>query len=220
MKLFKGSKQLLPFVFVLFSSLNVHAQAVKHGSELGFALGASNYSGDLVERYRFKFYGPSAQLFYKYNVPGDVSVFRVNLLYAELKGDESAIDQNLQQFRQNSFEASVFEPSLLYEYNFYNFRDLNGQYFMAPYLFGGIGAAIVLGEDGAGYFCLPFGTGIKVMVSRHINVGLEFGARLTFNDKLDGIEDAVQYSSSSNNDWYYFTGLTLSYTWYRQICPF
>ena len=215
----KGSTKLLPFLFILTFVFNVQAQGgVKHGNELGFALGISNYTGDLSEKYSVNGLGPAGQLFYKFNIPGEVSVLRLNLLYATLQADELNIDKPLQQSRGESFELGVLEAAAIYEYNFYNFRDLKGVYYMSPYLFGGIGSTITLGGDEGNYFSLPLGVGLKMMISRHLNFGFEFGSRLTFSDRIDGVDDNILFSSSSNNDWYYFYGLTLSYTWYKQIC--
>lgn len=214
----KGSMFILPFLLNVILVSTVRGQ-VSHGSELGASIGVSNYSGDLIEKYRPIFFSPAGQIFYKYNFKGDISVLRLNLLYAGLRASESKIDQPLQNLRNNSFDIQVFDASTMYEYNFYNFRDLKGTYFMSPYMFMGLGATIVFGGDSPAYFNLPMGFGLKVMVSRHINVGAEFGARLTFSDLIDGVSEDVSNSSSSKNDWYYFYGLTASYTWYKQRCP-
>jgi hypothetical protein len=63
--------------------------------------------------------------------------------------------------------------------------------------------------------------GIKSNVSRHIVLGLEVGARYTFTDNLDGSnpkDNTLRFGNINNNDWYVFSGFTLSYTFGRKPC--
>lgn len=89
--------------------------------------------------------------------------------------------------------------------------------------------------------CIPFGVGVKYSFSKRIAVSLEWGMRKTFNDYIDDIsytyyesastisptddgyddllysdpnldhEPNMQRGDSSNNDWYSFAGLTITY---------
>ncbi|TNE78334.1 MAG: hypothetical protein EP332_14745 [Bacteroidetes bacterium] len=100
-------------------------------------------------------------------------------------------------------------------------------------------------EPGKSYspikIAIPFGLGIKYNISKNWTLGFEFGPRLTFTDYLDDVSttynvnaapgsDAAMLSNrtgkpvsatslrgnSNNNDWYYFTGITL----YKTIRPY
>ena len=67
---------------------------------------------------------------------------------------------------------------------------------------------------------LPAIVGLKANVSPYVVLGLEIGARYTFTDNLDGsaaeTEDGLlndlKFGNLNNNDWYVFTGLTISFT--------
>jgi hypothetical protein len=75
----------------------------------------------------------------------------------------------------------------------------------------------------------PFGLGMKFMLPNGINIGLEWSMRKTFTDELDAIDNQYQVGNvhnrpvehrqligfqkgnGSNNDWYSFAGIILSY---------
>ena len=51
------------------------------------------------------------------------------------------------------------------------------------------------------------------------------GARYTFSDEIDGSEpdaqelkEIVRFGNFNNNEWYVFSGLTLTYTFGRKPC--
>jgi hypothetical protein len=208
------------FGFIL-AQANMQAQELTHSVEFGLGVGALNYTGDLSPSYRIKQSKPGAELFFKYNLPNDVSVFRFNLLMGGLGADESAFDSPLTQNRNLSFSTIITEAAFLYEYNFLNFRRVfsNNDYYMTPFLFGGLSASVGSVGGAPAYFGIPFGAGLKFMVTKGVNIGIEYGARKIFSDEIDGYDEDVELSSSSSQDWYYFTALTVSYTLYRDNCP-
>ena len=186
--------------------------------EFGFMLGGTNYSGDLLPRYSLKTLRPAGAIFYRHNYPNEVSVLRMNLMVGQLEASEEMIDEPLRQARQLSFNSGIIELSGIYEYDFFNFRDLKDIYYTSPYLFGGLGLGVTF--EGKAHLVIPFGVGVKFSVAKKLNLGIEFGARKTFTDKLDQIQvDDASLLSSYKNDWYYFTGLTFSKTVYKQVCP-
>ncbi|WP_026235513.1 type IX secretion system protein PorG [Echinicola pacifica] len=85
---------------------------------------------------------------------------------------------------------------------------------------------------------IPFGLGVKYKLQDRLFLSLEFGFRPTLSDFLDKIEgnetyiprfpvdpndpDAivygVNYGNKADKDWYYFLGLTLSYSFYQIEC--
>ena len=63
------------------------------------------------------------------------------------------------------------------------------------------------------------------MLGKRTNLGWELGARKTFNDMIDGAHDVdpatgIQRGYRYDNDWYYFTGITLSYIITKIPCPY
>jgi len=209
------------FIIAILISVTSFAQTkqYKRSNEIGFGIGAVNYTGDLSERFNVKFTGPSAQAFYRYNFSNEVSVLRVNLFGARLDVEEARTNRPLRVARDLSFSGTILEVSVLYEYDFFDFRDIDNRYFMSPYLFGGIGGASIIGDNSVAFANIPFGVGVKYRLTGGWNLGLEFGARKNFTDRLDGVDDEAILNSGIGTDWYYHSALTLSYTFYDLICP-
>lgn len=215
-----GMRKILISLVCILPSLIFAQQELDKHAEIGFGIGAFNYTGDLAQNTNFSALTPGTQFFYRHNSRDQVSVYRLNLLIGSISGDESTIDGALQQARQLSFSRGVTELSFIYEYDFFNYRDMKNQYYMSPYLFGGAAATVLWGTQSNTLFTIPFGAGLKYKLGDNLNLGLEYGARKTFSDDLDSIQDSDEsLSSSTPTDWYYFLGLNLSYTFYKQICP-
>lgn len=191
-------------------------EGVDHHIEYGFSLGVSNYTGDLSPVPQINQFGPSGGVFYRHHLRDKISVIRISLHGGMISAKESNTNFPLLKDRQNSFSTSFVEISGIYEYKFFDFRDIRGVYFMSPYIFGGLGASSV-GTQGT--VIVPFGVGTNFAVGKKLNIGIEFGARKTFSDEIDGFNDDQKLNSSHGTDWYYFTGLTFSRTVYNPICP-
>lgn len=186
--------------------------------ELGFGVGGLNYTGDLAENLRLKYTKPGGNVFYRHNFSNEVSVIRVNLLVGKIGVDESKSPEPLREQRGLEFSGILTELSVLYEYDFFNFRDIKNKYYTSPYLFGGIGATSVIGTPTSNFISIPFGAGIKYRVYKGWNLGAEVGARKNFTDKLDGQDDELLLNTSSLTDWHYFLGVNVSYTFYKLVC--
>lgn len=81
-----------------------------------------------------------------------------------------------------------------------------------------------------GAFAVPMTAGVKVRLNRFLILGAEIGARYTFTDNLDAsypeqleslapaaINDRT-FGNIFSDDWYVFTGATLTYTFGRKPC--
>ena len=68
--------------------------------------------------------------------------------------------------------------------------------------------------------------GYKTTLGQNFVLAAEIGARYTFTDNLDGSnpnkvsenKDDVSFGNINNNDWYVFTGITLTFTFGRKPC--
>ena len=67
--------------------------------------------------------------------------------------------------------------------------------------------------------------GYKATIAKQLILAFEIGARYTFSDELDGsvpdsgwLVDSHSFGNTNNNDWYTFTGFTLTYTFGRNPC--
>jgi len=149
-------------------------------------------------------------------------------------------DRPFHAYRQAESRLSMVEVSAVMEYNFLDYYDLKQKPRVSPYVFVGVAGLVyniklTLHDpilDGANgdrikpfdtniAVAIPFGVGVKYALSKHWNLGLEFGARKLFMDKLDYLleEDPKHLANPYDNDWYYYNGVSVSYTFYRTNCP-
>jgi hypothetical protein len=208
------------FMFILGAFAN-NAQELDHHMEVGVQAGMLSYTGDLSSGANINFRGPAVGAFYRHNYKNNITVFRLNLLVGQLTGSESSSGDPLPEDQNRGFSTMVTEISGIFEYNFFDFRSTTShqQYPICPYLFGGLGFGTVFTDDSPAFLVIPLGAGVKFRVGDKLNMGVEVGARKSFTDKIDGVDNDSDFNSSSAQDWYYFSGLTFSYTRYFQKCP-
>jgi uncharacterized protein YchJ len=66
--------------------------------------------------------------------------------------------------------------------------------------------------------------GVKGRFLEKFIIGAEVGVRYTFTDNLDGSNpkndnfETLRFGNLNSNDWYVFTGLTLTYTFGKNPC--
>lgn len=219
------------FMFLIFFSFPMLAQ----NSEVGIGLGGLSYTGDLHRGYKFLQNRPAATIFYRQTFSNAVSV-RGGFTGGQLIGsDEKPID-DFAALRNNAFDFWMLEAAITIEYNFLDFLHAKSWTNYSPYLFLGIGAFTKFGDEPRGdkykkiQPAIPLGVGMKFLLDPRWQLGVEFGARKTFFDYLDNVsefDEALskkgqnhQYGNQFDQDWYYFVGVTLSYTFYTVPCPF
>ncbi len=208
--------------------LSVSAQ----GLEIGGGLGTSFGTGDVTRGFEVGELGFGGQVFVRYNLSNVVSV-RANALAGQIKGDDETnpIDP-FAELRGFSFKRQNFEAAALFEYNFLDYKERKSLINWSPYFFGGFGLSVATNRQSRDDYSrvqpvIPFGLGIKYRLTEQWNLELEFGARKTFYDGLDRISDFQNpnklnpaYGNELDNDWYYFIGVSVSYTFFSIPCPF
>ncbi|AHM61742.1 hypothetical protein D770_17450 [Flammeovirgaceae bacterium 311] len=237
---------VFPF-FIAFFLWAATAQAQIH--EVGISLGASNYVGDLVQNYSFRNHRPAGSIFYRYNLSNYISL-RGNVMVGKLVGsDERPYDAFAERRNRGQFNNWVNELSVLFEYNFFDHKFFDDRQLpWSPYFVGGIGFMLQHGYDDyrPGNPAQAYAEGVKttdfknyqpvipvgVGVEYHINpawtLGIEWIARKTFFDYLDNTGEVpeivtnknFQYGNPDHKDWYFTTGITLSYTFWTIPCPY
>ncbi|MEX0883789.1 MAG: DUF6089 family protein [Cyclobacteriaceae bacterium] len=107
----------------------------------------------------------------------------------------------------------------------------NGQAYQGDPFAGGYNVGTAL---------IPFGLGIKYKLKDRLFLSLEGGIKATFSDNIDKISNdptylprfttdpgtgdqildptSLNYGNHSDRDWYYFLGLTLSYSFHQVKC--
>jgi hypothetical protein len=122
------------------------------------------------------------------------------------------------------------------EFTFLDFNLHKGGFVSTPYLYTGVTVTKhdnfflansgQLEPEGTESFAygIPMVVGYKAAIAQHFVLAFEIGARYTFSDEIDGsVPDAEELQSKSfgnlnNNDWYTFTGVTLTYTFGKNPC--
>lgn len=200
-------------------------------SEVGFGLGTFNYTGDLVRTYNLAFSKPAATVFYRSNISRVVSL-RTAITGGKIGASDTRkpIDAFAVK-RAASFNLFLLEVSPTFEYHFLNWRDDKRRLRFTPYLFAGVSLFGISGvqQKNAAYsnvqMAIPFGGGMKYVLNPKYYIAFEFGIRKTFFDYLDNISGAdpgfknYQYGNFFDTDNYFFTGITLTYTFYNIPCP-
>lgn len=217
---------------IIVSTFLAHSQTY----EVGGILGGSNYIGDVGKT---NYINPNSLAFggiFKWNRSARHS-FRGSVLIANIKGDDAESNESRRQQRGYSFENTITELSIGLEYTFWEFNMYSGQPQSTPYLYTGLtyfgykalykrANDRIVEYDNAGTAAIPMVVGYKATVGTKMVVGFEIGARYTFTDNLDGSnpvkglenEESLKFGNINSDDWYVFTGVTLTFTFGRRPC--
>lgn len=216
-------------------------------SEIGIGIGGANYKGEVSPNYRFLNNQPALTVFYRRDMSNAITL-RGGVMGSHRIVDDNtfsdeayADDRPYHAYRQAETRLSLLEVSVAGEYNFLDYYDMKQSPRVSPYIFVGVAGLLynvkltlddplLPATSGGGRIkpfetnvavVVPFGVGVKYALSRHWNLGLEFGARKMFTDKLDYLseDDPVHLANPHDNDWYYYNGVSVSYTFYRTNCP-
>jgi len=212
-----------------FASFDTSAQ-ISQRSELGFGLGTFTYTGDLARTYRLSNSRPAATVFYRANISKVIS-FKTALTGGKLaaKDKTNPIDAFAAQ-RDASFNLFLLEGSTTFEYHFLDWRDDKRRLRFTPYLFAGMAMFGISGvptkttEYSNVQIGIPFGGGMKYVLNPKWYLAFEIGIRKTFFDYLDNISEEnpafknYQYGDRYDNDNYFFTGFSLTRTFYDIPC--
>jgi hypothetical protein len=220
-------KRFLFTAITFFSCLFSTAQFL----ELGGGGGVFNYSGDLIRGYRIGNVTPAVSIHHRQNFSNIVSV-KYAFSAGYIKGTDSPPIDVFAEERSFEFRSTLFELSTVFEYNFLEYKKEGFPFRWTPYAFLGVAFTKWNDTDSEADFSriqpsIPFGLGIKKLVGKRFSVDFEFGLRKTFFDYIDGISyddldrlKDYQYGNPSDNDWYYYSGISISYIIYKIPCPF
>lgn len=243
MAVFRFPNALLAGLVLAGSVLLVATPALgQHTSEIGLGLGVTNYKGEISPQLQWQNSRPAGTVFYRRDISSPVTLrgsFTAGALRAadrNVKGVNGGVAP-IPAYRQLTLTGSIVELAAAVEYNFldYHLRKERRLVHATPYLFAGLAgyyaSTTVRSENSAlqadfnrqgGKFgvAIPAGGGVKVALGTHFNVGAEMGVRKTFTDQLDhtGDQDPLLVNAH-DQDWYYYTGLSVSYTLYHIFCP-
>ncbi|MDO6761009.1 DUF6089 family protein [Tamlana sp. 2_MG-2023] len=203
--------------------------------EIGAFAGGSNLIGDIGATDYIAPNAPALGLLYRWNRSSRYS-WRASIIYSDLKAYDSESDDPRRIQRDYDFDSNLLEISAGMEFTFIDFDLHSGEKVWTPYIYTGIssarhenyyylnGSQTSEGES-SWAFGIPIALGIKARIIGNFVIGVEVGARYTFSDEIDGsmpksdaIKPQYQIGNINNNDWYMFSGFTLTYTFGENPC--
>ena len=222
-------KKIFNLLLCFFPFITLNAQI----HEIGVFLGGSNFIGDVGST---TYIAPEKLAFgvlYKWNKSPRHS-YRFSYTQSTIAGNDSESEESARNKRGFSFQNNVKELSAGLEFNFFDFNLHDSDPKLTPYIFSGISYfkydelyienGITEKDKGSNSFAIPIILGLKSNISRHFVLAAEVGARYTFTDNIDGSfpeDDSFadnRFGNLNNNDWYVFTGVTLTYTFGQKPC--
>ena len=162
--------------------------------------------------------------------------FRGNFIIGTLYSDDANSTHKYQETRDLSFNTPVIEVVAQAEFNFLKYKLGAKRYssFYTPYLASGIGFLMVSNSIKPYQLVLPISFGIKLAVTKRLEIGIEWSFRKTFTDHMDDLS-GKEYNVSSmqtknkskykqlavlyNKDWYSYAGLFITYKFFQSGGP-
>lgn len=213
-------RKILAIVIGIMASLGVYAQDdPQYRMEIGAGVGMVSYEGDFNGNVLGNMQ-PMASVLWRYNFD-PYKDLRASVSYGKLKGSSSDSKTYYPDYAETpySFNNSVVDVSLVFEYNFWPYgtgRDYRGAKRLTPYIYGGLGATSVSGGSKSVFTAnVPIGIGVKYKIKERLNVGIDWGIHFSLSDELDGVKDPYRVESSGafkNTDCYSMLQLTLTYS--------
>ncbi len=202
--------------------------------EAGLFIGGSNYQGDLVPTQGplFEETKPLFGIVTRLRL-SNYFALRSNILYGQISGSDANFDDISYVIRRNANSKNNYaDLSLLTEWEpfaFWKKDSLDRKKVFSPYIFGGVGVAminpvldpgpsndfstILIPDLEANFskavFTLPFGGGLNFVFSQSFSLRLEMGLKYTNSDYLDGVSLA---GHPETKDWLWFGGTNLSFS--------
>lgn len=209
---------MLVLLFVLTIPLDA-----QRNSDYGIYGGVSYYMGDINPGTLYYGSRPAVGFIYRYNLHPRHAL-RANIHYGSIRANDLDFDNDFQQARAESFSNSILELAAQFEFNFLPYTTTGKWWDYTPYFAVGGGICLITGPSPEYTPVIPFSVGLKVNIYKNTGLELEYGFRKTFYDNFDGLIDNVNadhHTWTHNNDWYMFTGLTLTWKMFHNLgsCP-
>jgi len=198
--------------------------------EIGVFLGGSNYIGDVGHTTYIAPNEPAFGLLYKWNKSPRHS-YRFSYTQSKITSNDLDSKEASRNQRGYRFENDLKEVSLGLEFNFFDFNLHESSTKITPYVASGLNyfltkytltnAKADLTVEGRTErrksIAIPMIVGIKSKITPSFVLALETGARYTLTDNIDGSFNQ-DFGNINNNDWYVFSGVTLTYTFGDKAC--
>ncbi|WP_281323243.1 DUF6089 family protein [Flavobacterium aestivum] len=220
--------KILTSFLCFFAYTTIYAQI----NEVGVFLGGSNYIGDVgLTNYIYP-NEPAFGVLYKWNKSPRHS-YRFSYTQSRISSDDNDSKEPGRYNRGYKFKNNIKELSAGIEFNFFDFNLHEEKPKVTPYVYTGLSyffydnlyvlsGEIVKTDKINSSVAIPMTVGVKSNISRDLILALEVGARYTFTDNIDGSNPSngslPKFGNINNNDWYVFSGATLTYTFGKKPC--
>ena len=224
-------RYLTILLFSVLFSQTCHSQIY----EVGVFVGGSNFIGDVGATNYISPNQAAIGGIFKWNRSPRHS-WRVSVIFSDLEGIDGKSSDPRRKARGYKFNNNILEISAGMEFTFFDFNLHNGGNHSTPYLYSGISVAhhdnfyfdqsgeLTSENTSSWAYGIPIVAGFKTTLTPHLILALEIGARYTFSDEIDGsVPDApsrapLSFGNLNSNDWYVFSGVTLTYTFGQKPC--
>lgn len=195
--------------------------------EIGGIIGTTGYMGDLNPEAPFKYQDAGGGLSVKY-VFNHTWGLRGGFSVLSISGHDSNSRFAQRKNRNLNFFNTLYESSLVMDFNFFKFMPQRGRVSFTPYIFAGVShlmhnpkwydldnnsvslrdlrTTIPADLDGNQYptynkhaFAIPFGVGFKYNLRGPWSIGIEIGYRQALTDYLDDVSERYP---NMGNEWY------------------
>ena len=208
---------LYSIVFLLCATVAQAQDDPEYRAEIGAGVAMTAYQGDLSNSL-FKNLQPMGSLVAKYRFNPRMAL-GFNLSYGQLKGTSANAGTYYPATKDTTitFSNPLVDTALRFEYNFWPYgtgKEYRGAQRLTPFIFMGLGVAVVKNEKTTAAFNLPIGAGVKYKVADRLNLTLDWTMHFSATDQLDGLKDPYGIKSSGffkNTDCYSVVQLALTY---------
>ena len=202
--------------------------------EVGIFLGGSNYIGDIGKTLYVSPNEGAFGLLYKWN-KSPRHAYRISYTQSKITANDLDSKEGSRNLRGYNIESDLKEAYLGLEFNFVDFNLHRLERKITPYVSSGLGYFSLqyrlnksllpipsnIPAQGRSErrksIAIPIILGIKTNISARLIGALEVGARYTLTDNIDG-SFYKNIGNINNNDWYVFSGATLTYTFGEKPC--
>jgi len=211
-------------LFLIVSTFSLFSAKAQDSFDIGMFAGAGFYMGDVSKKF-FNNSNFATGALMRLNIANRYAV-RANVTKLQLKGSDLEFESLYQQARMQVFSTNVIDFNAQFEFYYLDYSPYDDHYNFTPYISAGLGATHFSTDNNISGYALniPFGMGFRFRVSKYLSAGAQWEFKKTFTDKLDGLDQASfrggslfadkQNTFISDNDWYSYAGVFLTFTLY------